>query len=378
MKIFTTIASVIATMQCLAATTWYVAATGGNDSNDGKSSTTALKTIQKAVQKASNGDTILVSDGSYATVTLRDSRYQNDVYFQLTIKSVNGPFKTTIQGGEVRLGPNYNYSFNDKSSIEGFTIRGGSFSVHGGNVRRCIITAAVGSSILSCCKAFNSVFYGNTVNRSEFYATKLYNCTIYENHGDYIAYDSMGTTFYNCILYGNNKGRYVCSNWGNYAYNCCEKDPQCVSLENADFNLKQGSSCIDSGNNSYANGSYDVEGKVRIYNSKVDIGAFEYQPPQAEVKSVMARTRYPWNGKVDLKFTIEGESGVSYGTSFTAKDLVGNTNLTMKTLYKSNGAAANAAKEQLLPGTYNWVWDATADLGEGTVLERVVISISVQ
>ena len=50
----------------------------------------------------------------------------------------------------------------------------------------------------------------------------------------------------------------------------------------------------------------------------------------------------------------------------------------MKTLYKSNGTAANAAKEQLLPGTYNWVWDATADLGEGTVLERVVISISVQ
>ena len=93
----------------------------------------------------------------------------------------------------------------------------------------------------------------------------------------------------------------------------------------------------------------------------------------AESISIAATPRYPWNGKVDLKFTIDGTSGTKYDTSFTAKDVVGNTNLTMKTLYKSNGTAANVAKEQLLPGTYNWVWDATADLGEGTVLEKVVV-----
>ena len=82
----------------------------------------------------------------------------------------------------------------------------------------------------------------------------------------------------------------------------------------------------------------------------------------AESISITATPRYPWNGKVDLKFTIDGTSGTKYDTSFTAKDVTGGTNLTMKTLYKSNGTAANAAKEQLLPGTYNWVWDATADL----------------
>ena len=82
----------------------------------------------------------------------------------------------------------------------------------------------------------------------------------------------------------------------------------------------------------------------------------------AESISITATPRYPWNGKVDLKFTIDGTSGTKYDTSFTAKDVAGGTNLTMKTLYKSNGTAANAAKEQLLPGTYNWVWDATADL----------------
>ena len=66
----------------------------------------------------------------------------------------------------------------------------------------------------------------------------------------------------------------------------------------------------------------------------------------AESIAITATPRYPWNGKVDLKFTIDGTSGTKYDTSFTAKDVVGGTNLTMKTLYKSNGTAANPAKEQ--------------------------------
>ena len=93
----------------------------------------------------------------------------------------------------------------------------------------------------------------------------------------------------------------------------------------------------------------------------------------AESITITATPRYPWNGKVDLKFTIDGTSGTKYDTSFVAKDVAGGTNLAMKTLYKSDGTAANVAKGQLLPGTYNWVWDATADLGEGTMLEKVVV-----
>jgi hypothetical protein len=47
--------------------------------------------------------------------------------------------------------------------------------------------------------------------------------------------------------------------------------------------------------------------------------------------TVEARQRYPWNGLVDLKFTITGESGTKYDTSFTAKDMVDGTNVAMKT-----------------------------------------------
>lgn len=91
------------------------------------------------------------------------------------------------------------------------------------------------------------------------------------------------------------------------------------------------------------------------------------------VSDISARQRYPWNGLVDLKFTITGESGMKYDTSFTAKDMVGGTNVAMKTIRKSDGTTA-AEKEKLLPGTYNWIWDAAADLPDGFKCERMTVT----
>ena len=91
------------------------------------------------------------------------------------------------------------------------------------------------------------------------------------------------------------------------------------------------------------------------------------------VSDISARQRYPWNGLVDLKFTVTGTSGTRYDTSFTAKDMVGGTNVVMKTIRKSDGTIA-AAKEQLLPGTYNWVWDAPADLPDGFESGRMIVT----
>ncbi len=77
--------------------------------------------------------------------------------------------------------------------------------------------------------------------------------------------------------------------------------------------------------------------------------------------SVLAKQRYPWNGLVDVKFTIAGEAGKKYATSFTAMDLVGNTNITMKTIYKSKDVPAQSP-ENLASGSYSWIWDASKDL----------------
>ena len=89
--------------------------------------------------------------------------------------------------------------------------------------------------------------------------------------------------------------------------------------------------------------------------------------------TVSARQRYPWNGLVDVHFTITGDAGTKYDTSFTAKDMVGNTNIAMRTIRKADGTAA-AAKEQLLPGTYKWVWDAAADLPKDFKCDRVTVT----
>ena len=90
--------------------------------------------------------------------------------------------------------------------------------------------------------------------------------------------------------------------------------------------------------------------------------------------TVSAKQRYPWNGLVDLQFTITGDSGVKYDTAFTARDVVGGTNITMKTIRKPDGTAANVAQEPLLPGNYNWVWDAAADLPKDWKCDRVTVT----
>ena len=101
--------------------------------------------------------------------------------------------------------------------------------------------------------------------------------------------------------------------------------------------------------------------------------ALNYAIAAPAVSDISARQRYPWNGLVDLKFTITGESGTKYDTSFTAKDMVGGTNVAMKTIRKSDGTTA-AEKEKLLPGTYNWIWDAAADLPNDFKCERMTVT----
>ena len=93
--------------------------------------------------------------------------------------------------------------------------------------------------------------------------------------------------------------------------------------------------------------------------------------------SITATPRYPWNGLVDLAFTIEGDEGAKYDTSFSAQDVIGGTNLAMKTIYKPSGGKANVGLEKLAPGTYSWLWDAPTDVGKDFVGENVVIDAKV-
>ena len=118
-------------------------------------------------------------------------------------------------------------------------------------------------------------------------------------------------------------------------------------------------------------GIHGVHGKVLLAVAALGVSLAVLAADPAI--TVSAKQRYPWNGLVDLQFTITGTSGTKYDTSFTAKDMVGGTNIAMRTIRKSNGVAANATKEQLLPGNYKWVWDAAADLPKNWNCARMTV-----
>ncbi len=70
------------------AKTYYVDAATGNDNNNGLKADQAFATIQKAIDKAAAGSTILVAPGEYQAISTNNKK--------LTIKAVEGPDKTSI------------------------------------------------------------------------------------------------------------------------------------------------------------------------------------------------------------------------------------------------------------------------------------------
>ena len=482
-------AAVMASLTACAASTWYVS-TSGNDSNSGKTSSAALKTIQKAVDKASANDTILVAKGTYSYIVIPGTKTG------LTVKATGLQSETIIKGasqhrcvtigdgsvtniyvvgftltgastydsgnsGAGALGGTYNNclitgntsgSFTTgagayKCTLNGCTISNNQCSDWTGGIESCIasncvITAnkstnvgaggAAGCILIECkitdntgggggggarnCTLYRCLLENNTrtsnddagreINVGTAYdcvikankgnkalaAATCYNCTIVSSTGSPSIWRD--TKLYNCIVSstGNAFGINGDGNWGVDLYNCLlnnvslgtyvtksgciTADPKFVSTSN--FNLQNTSPCIDKGNNSYVSTSKDYLGKQRIMNGKVDIGAYEYQTPTFSVKTISGLQRYPWNGLVDVQFRFTETTANTMGqVTLSAKDVAGNTNLPMRTIRKSNGAAVNTAGESLSPGTYKWVWDAAADLPKDFKRERVTVSVKV-
>ena len=103
-----------------------------------------------------------------------------------------------------------------------------------------------------------------------------------------------------------------------------------------------------------------------------------------------ARQRYPWNGLVDVDFTLEGDAARRYRVTIVAEDLDGGTNLAARTVWEDRGSGApsggagepgepegvvtNAALD-VAPGLHRFVWNAEADLPAGFVADQVAIDV---
>lgn len=90
------------------------------------------------------------------------------------------------------------------------------------------------------------------------------------------------------------------------------------------------------------------------------------------VLNLSARQRYPWNGKVDVSFTITGETEENY-LSITATNAATGATIPVRTIFDAGGAAVTP-RTVFAPGAVSLVWDAGAD-APGIVADEVALSV---
>ena len=94
-----------------------------------------------------------------------------------------------------------------------------------------------------------------------------------------------------------------------------------------------------------------------------------------EVKDVEAHPRYPWNGKVDIDFTIDSAAeGSNFAVRVSAVDTVGQTNVTLNTV-RYNDLVDLASIGKLPSGRHRVTWDADVDV-PNAVLPSIAFSVS--
>jgi hypothetical protein len=280
----------------------YVDAHSGNPVPPYNDWSTAARSIQDAIAAVSiPGSVVLVTNGAYAgglTVTN-----------PLLLTSVNGPGFTIIDGG----GTNRCVSVLTNANLTGFTITNGS-AYNGGGIWSPLLDA----SIVNCVLVGNSSSFGGGA-----YGGTLYNCRLSGNTAYWDGGGANSATLYNCTLSGNSSanprpgGAFACSlnncivyynSPFNHSgcvinYTCTtpisdtgagnfDTPPLFVDSAAGNFRLQSSSPCIDAGNNAFAYGITDLDGNPRVFDSLVDLGAYEFQsfippvialPPQDKV-----------------------------------------------------------------------------------------------
>ena len=142
----------------------------------------------------------------------------------------------------------------------------------------------------------NSLIANNTADGDYgggAYAATLTNCTVVGNSAVKEGGGVCDGTLRNCIVYFNTAPfdgnysygptglsiQYSCSfpSPGTSADHNITNDPQFVNSGAGDYHLKAASPCRDTGNNAFAAGTADLDGKPRIVHGAVDMGAYEFQ-----------------------------------------------------------------------------------------------------
>ena len=262
---------------------WFVSASSGNDASSGRSWSTAKRTIQAAIDAASNGDTILVADGTYEPIATDNKA--------VTIRSVNGAGNTVIDGSGSATSLADFGSNTTNAVLQGFTCRNGNGGIVGGIVRNCVVTGISSGSGIGWALAENCLIYGNNaINGGGAIGAIVRNCTIVGNTARDAGGGAYCCAIYNSIVYANTAGRFGGTNiyrnnltetgilreTGQVTLSSFTDNPGFMDSANGDYRLSADSPCVNAGSNDYVTTDTDIAGNTRIMGGTVDIGAYEY------------------------------------------------------------------------------------------------------
>ena len=282
----------------------------------------AWHSIQDAVNIATNGDVVLVTNGVYR------SGAQIGVTNAITVTSVNGAAVTTVDGDDTYRC----FNLGDVAcTISGFTItRGCATNTYpydrGGGITSAGYTPVVSECTLSSNRANyggacavvrlqNCVLSGNTAvhNGGACNHGLLRNCLLSDNSAGGFGGAVIYGTLENCTLMGNSAGDRGGACYGgtltnsiihfnsatNQGDNCYDQgslsvshscttpdpggtsnitgDPRFVNAAVGNYRLSSGSPCINAGTNeAWMAGATDLDGNPRINGGTVDMGAYEF------------------------------------------------------------------------------------------------------
>ncbi len=170
---------------------WFVA-TNGNDAADGRSWATAKQTIQAAVDVATNGGTVWVSNGVYAAgggVVAQGGSNRVALIKPITVQSVNGPEATIIAGG----GAMRCAYVTNGAVLSGFTVTNGVAGAGGG-------VWCETSGVANLCVIAGNSAGGGTGGGS--HGGTLNECTLSGNQA-FTGGGATGGTLNQCVLSGN-------------------------------------------------------------------------------------------------------------------------------------------------------------------------------
>jgi hypothetical protein len=140
----------------------------------------------------------------------------------------------------------------------------------------------------------------------------LNNCTLTGN----LALGGGGGAFYgalnNCIVFYNSVRLAGGNFYEGFLNHCCTSPlppdgvgnftnaPLFVDQARGNLRLRANSPCINSGRNAFAPAGLDLDGLPRIVGGTVDVGAYEFQPPQSLISYAwLQRYGLPTDGSVD-------------------------------------------------------------------------------